>query len=125
MAAPELHIPHQPWPAAKISCDLCQTVTHGQNEAVPGNSLLAAQGIVKCFPKADCRILNKMMSVHFKISFCPYGKVKPRVPGYLIKHVIKKAYSGANAAFTGTVDIKVKADIGFLRFSGKGGSPWF
>ncbi len=117
--------PHKPGSASEINGNLCKAIIHWQNEAVAFNSFFAAQSCKKCFTQADGKIFNKMVGINTCISPGIYDEIKASMPGYLVKHVIKKSDPGAYIALSGSIKIKVNTDIRLFGFPVNGCDPGF
>ena len=115
----------QPGPAAQVHRAQRQGVIHGKNkETVAADPRLVSYGLFDGVSEDDSRILHGMVAVHMQVALHTHRQVKQAVPGKAVQHMIEKADSGLNVAFSASVQIQLYCNIRFLRFPFDHGIPF-
>jgi hypothetical protein len=85
--------------------------------AIPSDTALVANGLVKRLTQDNAHVLNHVVRVNLEVAGGLDMNINHSVTRYLREHMVKKWQTGSKMAIAGAIEIYAQDDLGFARIS--------
>ena len=111
--ASERGAPDKPRTAAEIDGNTRETVVHGQDKAIAGQTELGAKCLTEGGTQDDGHIFYRVVLVDMEVATTTEGKVEPAMARQLHEHVVEEADTGVDVGLSAAVETEGEVDVGF------------
>ena len=122
LVVPKFGPEYQKRPARNIDRHACQRFVHRQvGIRIACDTLHVPESLLDGLAERNTDIFRGVVLVDMQVTLGFDGQVDARMTGQKVQHMVKKADPGVDRGYTGTVEIDIDPDIGFLGGAGYGG----